>query len=113
MPTTQISKATLANIIGLAHAARTEKNPNRGVMGLQSTAKEQAFIAAVDALPDQEMAELLAIMWIGRRDGTHSAEDFDEAVADAKTTLDHAGSYMEEKQPIVEYLLEGRKLLGV
>lgn len=66
----------------------------------------------IDALADDEKAELLAVMWIGRH-GSCTAEEFVNRVRHALTTLDHVGKYMMRKAPLSKYLTDGMQLLGM
>ena len=55
---------------------------------------EPELRAFIDAMDEDEQAELVAVMWVGR--GSFDAEDFDEAVATAMA---------EATTPCADYLL--------
>jgi hypothetical protein len=65
----------------------------------------------IDSLPDDERAELLALMWLGRNDHQQTASDYPDLVADARDQLEHVGGYM-DTIPLLEYLENGQRILG-
>lgn len=46
-----------------------------------NTAIEEEMVAALDELPDDQVAEVLALAWVGR--GTYDASEWDEALEEA------------------------------
>lgn len=98
-------------MISLALKANAEAQPDRGPLGLGKTASELEVRRRIDSLSDEEKCELLAVMWIGRRDAGITPGSFATLVEQASNQLDHVGSYMESKGPLAEYLAEGVRLL--
>lgn len=64
------------------------------VLQARETGREDELHAFIDALNDDEKAQLVAIAWVGR--GAFEPEDFDEALATA---------YAEATTPTADYLL--------
>lgn len=83
--------------------------------GGEDTAADQGLrdeIAGfIDALNDDEQAELVALCWIGR--GTFEPEDFDEAVETAQNErVNSVASYLLGVPLLADYLEEGLEKLG-
>ena len=60
---------------------------------------EQELRAFIDGLNEDELAELVALLWVGR--GSFAAEEWEEALAEARN----------QDRPVVDYLM-GDPLLG-
>lgn len=61
---------------------------------------------AIDTLNEEEQYNLIALMWIGR--GTYSADEFEIAVQDARTTNNkYTTGYLIEMPLLPDYLEEG------
>jgi Protein of unknown function (DUF3775) len=68
--------------------------------------------AAIDALNDDEQAELVALMWLGR--GDYTLEEWDTAMADAAAARsDHTPGYLLTHPQVAYYLEEGLTLHGL
>lgn len=66
----------------------------------------------IEALNDDEQAELVALCWIGR--GTFEPEDFDEAVETAQNErVNSVASYLLGVPLLADYLEEGLEKMGV
>lgn len=66
----------------------------------------------IDALNDDEQAQLVALCWIGR--GTFDPEDFDEAVETAQSErVNSAAEYLLGVPLLADYLEEGLDRMGV
>jgi Protein of unknown function (DUF3775) len=66
----------------------------------------QEASAAINALNDDELSELVALMWLGR--GDYSLDEWDTAVADAAVERsDHTPLYMLSHPEVAFYLEEG------
>ncbi|HXH64655.1 MAG TPA: DUF3775 domain-containing protein [Mariprofundaceae bacterium] len=66
----------------------------------------QEASAAINALNDDEMDELVALMWLGR--GDYVLEDWSTALADAAVARsDHTPSYLLAHPEVAFYLEEG------
>lgn len=65
----------------------------------------------IDALNDDEQAELVALCWIGR--GTFEPEDFDEAVETAQNErVNSVATYLLGVPLLADYLEEGLERMG-
>lgn len=65
----------------------------------------------IDALNDDEQAELVALCWIGR--GTYEPEDFDEAVETAQNErVNSVATYLLGVPLLADYLEEGLERMG-
>ncbi len=79
---------------------------------LSDDATWQDVYEFIAALNDDEKAELIALLWIGR--GTYEADEWDEAVATAKEErLDQAEEYLLREPLLADYLEEGLEKLGI
>jgi hypothetical protein len=77
--------------------------------GDQTRSELASFIRSMN---DDEQAELVAIAWVGR--GTFSADEFDEAVATAKSErVNPTERYLLGIPLLPEYLEDGLEKLGV
>ena len=75
-------------------------------------ATERELSAFILGLNDDEKAELVAIMWIGR--DTFGAEDWDEAVETARTEHSVAtDAYLLGIPLLADYLEDGLEYLGI
>jgi hypothetical protein len=68
--------------------------------------EEQELVDFISSLSDDEKAELLALVWIGRGDGKWP-ESWEYLVNHARSTVSNAGPYLVEKVSLSEYLREG------
>ena len=60
----------------------------------------------LESLSKEQLAEFLAVMWIGR--GDYGAEDWDGIVEEATRSIDDGTvQYIIEKAPLPEYLRDG------
>ena len=65
----------------------------------------------IDALNDDEQAELVALTWVGR--GTFEPEEFDEAVETAKSErINATARYLLGIPLLADYLQEGLEKMG-
>ncbi len=72
----------------------------------------QELTEAIDDLNEQEAAELVALMWVGR--GTYDAEDWDEALATAHQEATNATSAYLTGTPLLgDYLDDGLNAMGL
>ncbi|MBF9029605.1 DUF3775 domain-containing protein [Rhodobacterales bacterium HKCCE3408] len=92
-----ISTETLAQIIRMRHDQKREDHHLRTV---------------IEDLNEDEQAELVAIMWIGR--GSFEADDFDEAIRTAKSeaTIPTA-DYLLGTPHLADHLEAGIEALGI
>lgn len=109
-----LTRETLNAVIALTEVARGEKDRDRGPLGVGLTEIDLKLREYINSLSDNEKAELLVVMWIGRQDGGATVDDFEGAFAHAKSELDeHTGEYMADKDPLAQYLKDGMQLLGL
>lgn len=73
---------------------------------------EAEFDAFVDRLAEEEQADLVALMWVGR--GSFEPEEFDEAVATAlaEATVPTA-DYLKGSPHLADHLENGLDALGI
>lgn len=117
---------TLAFIIEKARAYEAEVAPegmedgsnpsdDRAIGVLEDTPDNpiaQELAAALEALNEDERAELLALTWIGR--GDYTADEWGEALAAAQEALDErAVAYLMETPNLADLLEEGLAALGL
>jgi hypothetical protein len=76
------------------------RNPNR-----------RKIVSLIDNLEPEAKAELLAVMWIGRGDGT--AKDFKFLKKHATEMSDMGDAEYATEKPLDDYLSEGMKILGI
>jgi len=70
------------------------------------------LVAFLDALNEDEQANLVAVAWIGR--GTYGPEDLDEAVATARSErVNRTSRYLVGMPLLSDYLEEGLEKLGI
>ncbi|WP_415182855.1 DUF3775 domain-containing protein [Phaeovulum sp.] len=99
----QISAAKIAYIIILA------REFDAGVPGTGHEAELRNFI---EALNDDEKANLVAVMWIGRE--TYDAEELAEAIATAKAEATvPTEDYLLGIPMLADYLEDGLDALGI
>lgn len=108
---------TIATLIRLARAARNEaSSPKRNLA--TSEARHRASMPAlgalerfIDALPDEEKHEAVALCWFGRGDD----DNYEVALRAARREEpETAAGYLSGKTPLDTYLLRGvMRLLGV
>ncbi len=73
---------------------------------------EREFDGFVDALTEDEQAELVAIFWIGR--GSFDADDWDEAVNTALTeATTPTATYLKGSPHLADHLEAGLEALGI
>ncbi len=66
----------------------------------------QELVDAIDGLNDDERAELIALVWIGR--GSYSKDDWNEAVEEARgVAADSAARYLTQIPLLSDYLEQG------
>jgi hypothetical protein len=72
----------------------------------------EEVVEEIRGLSASEQAELVALMWLGRDDG--SAEDWDELVTQARERRETpAEGYLLDQPLVAEYWLEGMERLGL
>ncbi len=77
----------------------------------EDTGLRDEIAGFIDALNDDEQAELVALCWIGR--GTFEVEDFDEAVETAQNErVNSVASYLLGVPLLADYLEEGLEKMG-
>jgi hypothetical protein len=116
-----IDNATVNKVIDLAEAAEAARH--RKDEQYTDPAKLEDFEAAIAfseqenqlrsylrGLSENELAELAAVMWLGR-ERSMKKEDFYEKVAYAMTTLEEMPEYIAGKGPLGKYLRDGLKKL--
>jgi len=64
--------------------------------------EEERLENFIDKLSDDEKAELMALMWLGRGGG-----QWEDLLSHAKNEIDDAARYMAEKAPLALYLKKG------
>lgn len=71
----------------------------------------QEFKATLEDLEPDQQQEVVAIMWIGREE--FSAEEWDQAVAEARTEWnENTAEYLIAHPQVADYLLDGLDALG-
>lgn len=81
---------------------------------LTISAEERVLEETIAALTKEELAELAAIMWLGRGAGGESAADFNDLVADGLGQYnDSFVDYISSKTPLADYLKNGLIKLGL
>ena len=72
----------------------------------------QELVDALEGLNDDEITELIALVWVGR--GDYEAGEWDEALAEARDTRDaRAVSYLTGIPNLGDELEEGLSTLGI
>lgn len=71
------------------------------------TPEAQALRNYLKRLPDDQMSELMALMWLGRGAGGECRDEYPKLVEDASRKLDRAAYYIAEKAPLTDYLRAG------
>jgi len=73
-----------------------------------------ALFGYLTSMNKDELAELMAIMWIGRGDEDGSKESWNYCVQHAHSLMDGGeAKYIMEKSPLPEYLKNGLSALGL
>lgn len=82
------------------------------LMGRELNRAEGELRAFIDRLGQQEQAELVAVMWIGR--GSFEADDLDEAIATAlQEATTPCADYMIGTPHMSDHLENGMEALGL
>ncbi|WP_296426138.1 DUF3775 domain-containing protein [Yoonia sp.] len=82
------------------------------LMGHEMRRAERELRAFIDALNEDEQAELIAIFWIGR--GSFDAEDWDEALTTAKEeATTPTADYLLGSPHFADHLEAGMEALGL
>jgi hypothetical protein len=113
-----LQESTVHEVIRLADAAMASRSGEKEIdlselsteefaRRLAMTGEERELHNYLKRLPDDQMAELMALMWLGRAAGGERRRDYSELVKHASTNLDHAASYLAEKAPLADYLRDG------
>ena len=80
-------------------------------MAQDMTGAEAEFDGAVEALDEDEAADLVALLWVGR--GDFEAEDWDEA---RETAIEEAtaplATYLKSEPQLADHLEAGLELVG-
>lgn len=119
-----LSIQTVREVIRLAEAANQDSKqsqtidlqdltPEQIADALEMKPEEIALNEYLKNLSQDAQAELMALMWLGRADHNEKEADFPDLLADAKENMDHAASYMAEKAPLADYLMNGLRTLGL
>jgi hypothetical protein len=82
------------------------------LMGHEIDRAEGELRAFIDAMPEDERAELTALYWIGR--GSFEAEDWDNAVATAMTeATTPTADYLLGSPHFADHLEAGAEAMGI
>jgi len=88
-----------------------DEDPNAILEDLSNDPTAAELIGFIDALNDDEQANLVALAWVGR--GTFEAEELDEAVETARNErINSTASYLLGLPLLADYLEEGLEKLG-
>ena len=109
---------TVREIIRLADGARAAHRSPRAAddanrsaaestLALLYTAEDEALRGYLKSLSRDEMAELKALMWLGRNDCCEGRHDYPELVEFADEDPTSAVSYIAGKTPLADYLRAG------
>jgi hypothetical protein len=78
--------------------------------GIEKSAEQKALDAFLGGLDADQMAELVALAWLGRADAGETPEDFEGLVSTARVQ-NHGPEYLASKFPLPKYLRAGLALL--
>lgn len=89
----------------------SEENPNAILEDLSNDPTAAEIAGFIDALNDDEQANLVALAWVGR--GTFEVEELAEAVETARNEqINSTASYLLGLPLLADYLEEGLEKLG-
>jgi len=81
--------------------------------GLERRPEERRLFEYISALNENSLAELYALMLLGRGDGGEKAADWDTLVSLARDRQDPmVAHYIADKAPLASYLRDGLRKLG-
>jgi hypothetical protein len=87
------------------------EDPSSILEGFANDPTRAEVTGFIEALNDDEQANLVALAWVGR--GTFEKEEFDEAVGTARTEkINLTSSYLLSLPLLADYLEEGLEKLG-
>jgi hypothetical protein len=87
------------------------EDPSSILEGFANDPTRAEVTGFIEALNDDEQANLVALAWVGR--GTFEKEEFDEAVETARTEkINLTSSYLLSLPLLADYLEEGLEKLG-
>ncbi|MGP9497053.1 DUF3775 domain-containing protein [Pseudoalteromonas sp. AOP7-A1-14] len=116
-----ITISTIQNIIEKSQLAYPNTGDSAVIKGSEiniddiftTSSEERVLEETIAALSKEELAELAAIMWLGRGAGGETAADFDGLVNDALGQYkDSFADYISSKTPLADYLKNGLIKLG-
>ncbi|MCF7512971.1 DUF3775 domain-containing protein [Pseudoalteromonas sp. L23] len=115
-----ISLETVQDIMAKAQLAYPPTNESNVICGKDISIEELSSISdeekalkeAIAALTNNELAELGALMVLGRGAGGETVADFDDLVAEAPSDTRAYANYISEKTPLATYLKNGLSKLG-
>jgi hypothetical protein len=108
---------TVQHIIRLAEAVRATAQ-GKGQLNLRDmtvedfvrilalSPEERRLRQYLKQLPEDQMSELMALMWLGR-ESVRSRDEYRELVEHASRNMEDAPSYVAEKAALAEYLRSG------
>lgn len=111
----QLELSTVQEVIRLADRRAKNAQSESGIVlvgdasagELHLTPEEQELEDYLRRLPGEQMAELMALMWLGRGAGGERKRDYPELVKQASQNLGGAVGYVAEKTPLADYLRRG------
>lgn len=118
-----IDTATVNRVIDLANEASQARKERAGrdvsideafLASVEFSSEERTLLKYLEALSRDQIAELLAIMWIGRGHEGETPDNYDRLVRHAHTlfdSTDEAAPYMIMKSPLAAYLASGLQRL--
>jgi P2-related tail formation protein len=97
---------TINEVIGLANRCYPPDEQHHKRENPSEIEKLEDFI---DKLNDDEKAELMALMWLGR---DRDVDQWDDLLSHAKNEIDDAAIYIAEKMSLATYLKRGLEKLA-
>jgi hypothetical protein len=95
-----------------AAAGDAQDDPASILQDFAADPTRSELVSFIDALNEDEQAHLVALAWVGR--GTFEPEEFDEAVATARSERTTATSqYLLGIPLLADYLEEGLERMGI
>jgi len=89
-----------------------DENPQAVLEDFGSDAAREELAEFIASLNDDEQANLVALTWVGR--GTYAVDEFDAAVATAKTEhVNATEDYLLGTPLLSEYLADGLERMGI
>src|SRR5262245_56235572 len=93
-------------------AGDAQEDPASILEGFANDPTRAELAGFINALNEDEQVHLVALTWIGR--GTYSADEFDEAIATARSErVNTTSRYLLGMPLLADYLEEGLEKLGI